>query len=105
MRLPTFAYHAPKAFEQIVKIKCDFTRSALIITGDPTVIRAAKDMGEAVYTVDSLASRSLVGKILPSSYSHTEIKEYYSEYAQYRRHRTSQVWPKSSMGLRACVSH
>ena len=105
MRLPTFAYHAPRAFEQLVKIKCGFTGSALIMVGDPAVNRAAKDMGEALYTVDSPASRSLVGKILPGPYSHTVIKEHYSGYAQYKRHRTSQVWPKSSMGLRACVSH
>lgn len=105
MRLPTFDHHAPKSFQELVKIKCDFTGSALIMIGDPTVIRAAKDKGEALYTVNSPASRSLVGKILPGPYSHAVIKEYYSGYAQYRRHKTSQVWPKNSMGLRACVSH
>ena len=88
MRLPTFAYHAPKAFEELVKIKCDFTGSALIIDVNATVIRATKDKEEILYIVDSPASRSLVGKIPHSPYSHTIIKEYYSGYAQYRRHRT-----------------
>ncbi len=105
MLLPTFDHHAPKSFQELVKINGDFGRSAVIMPGDPTVIRAAEGKGEALYTVDSLASRSLVGKILPSPYSHTVINEYYSGYAQYRRHRTSQVWPRNNLGLLACASH
>ncbi len=103
MRLPTFAHHAPKAFEELVKIKGDSTGSALIMGGGAIVFRGAKVRGEALYTGDPQAHRSIVGKIPPRSYRHTVIKEYYPGYAQ--RHRTSQVWPKNGMGLRACVSH
>jgi hypothetical protein len=77
MRLPTFAHHAPKAFKELVKIKSDFKRSALIKAGDPIVFRGAKVRGEALYTGDSQAHRSIVGKIPPKSYRQKVIKEYY----------------------------
>jgi hypothetical protein len=90
MRLPTFAYHAPKSFQELVKIKCDFKESALIIAeGEDFVANLenwviSPSSVTAVKNIEDL-QRDLVGKILPSPYSHTVIKEYYSGYAQYRR--------------------
>ena len=103
MRLPTFAHHAPKAFEELVKIKGDSTGSALMMGGGAIVFRGPKSGVKRYIPVIRRRIDPLLERFRPSSYRHTVIKEYYQGYAQ--RHSTSQVWPKNRMGLRACVSH